>query len=86
LISLFRTHLLVFLAASGFLETGSTEHVKHLFQRQFVPIMKANYAIWPAVNLVNFWFVPIDLRVLYLSSFGLVWSTYLCYEANKKVD
>lgn len=35
------------------------------------PTMKANWAIWPAALAINFWFVPLKLRVLVVNVLGL---------------
>ena len=35
--------------------------------------------VWPAAQLFNFYFVPPQLRVLYVSSVTFGWSTFLAY-------
>nr|CAG8567583.1 10685_t:CDS:2 [Entrophospora candida] len=39
--------------------------------------LKANYTIWPLVQLVNFRFLPLQYRVPFVGSVGVLWSTYL---------
>ncbi len=41
------------------------------------PTLKANYTLWPAALLVNFAFVPCELRVLYCNVVGLAWAAIL---------
>lgn len=44
--------------------------------------MKMNYYIWPAANLVNFMFVPIQYQVLWANMISLVFNAALSYVYN----
>lgn len=35
--------------------------------------MKANYTVWPAVNFINFKYVPLEQRILF--SAGTLWQS-----------
>jgi hypothetical protein len=39
--------------------------------------LKANYMIWPAANVVNYGFVPLQYRILFINCVNLVWTTVL---------
>ncbi|KAL4924709.1 Mpv17/PMP22 family protein [Aspergillus undulatus] len=43
----------------------------------FPPSFKANLAVWPLVQGVNFAFVPLDLRVLVVNVISLGWNCFL---------
>lgn len=40
-------------------------------------IQKASVKAWPLIQVVNFWVVPLKLRVLYMNSSLLLWIVYL---------
>ncbi|KAF1942005.1 hypothetical protein EJ02DRAFT_186605 [Clathrospora elynae] len=41
------------------------------------PMMKDGYKFWPAISLVSFLWVPVDKRVVFGCSVGVVWGIYL---------
>ena len=46
------------------------------------PLMKANWLLWPAVQLVNFRFVPPPLQVPFINVIVLGWSAFLALLAT----
>lgn len=46
-------------------------------RKQTWPIMKAGYKLWPAVNLIQHVFIPVEQKVLVGSLVGLGWGVYL---------
>jgi hypothetical protein len=44
------------------------------------------WRFWPLANSVNFWFVPLQFRVLYMNVLALLWSGYLTYVNSQKVS
>ncbi|KAL5332297.1 hypothetical protein BJX70DRAFT_384522 [Aspergillus crustosus] len=67
-------HLSFFLSAMAVME-GSDPVQK--WKNSFVPGYKANLAIWPLVQGVNFAFVPLELRVLVVNVVSLGWNCFL---------
>jgi hypothetical protein len=45
----------------------------------FLPVILTNWAVWGPVQLVNFYFVPLPLRILFGNFVGLGWSGALSY-------
>ena len=43
------------------------------------PTLIVNWKLWPAVQLVNFIFVPVKLQVLWVNMFGLIFNIYLSF-------
>jgi hypothetical protein len=41
------------------------------------PMMKDGYKFWPAISLISFLWVPVDKRVVFGCSVGVVWGIYL---------
>lgn len=45
------------------------------------PMMKDGYKFWPAISLISFLWVPVDKRVVFGCSVGVVWGIYLSLAA-----
>lgn len=48
----------------------------------YVPTLRANYMVWPAVQYVNFAIIPPKFQILFSNLIGLGWSFYLSHVAN----
>ncbi|KAF9133983.1 hypothetical protein BGW39_008470 [Mortierella sp. 14UC] len=59
------------------LEGGSLQQIKDKLNNTFVPTLKANYMVWPMVQLVNFSVMPLQLRLPFVSVVGIAWNAYL---------
>jgi protein Mpv17 len=53
-----------FFSAMAVLEGGNTTDVKKKLDSTWWPTLKTNWNLWPAVQLVNFSFVPLNLRIV----------------------
>ncbi|GAB1601567.1 mpv17 2 [Argonauta hians] len=51
---------------------------------KFLTIYKMDWMIWPPSQFVNFYFLPTQYRVLYVSCITLGWNTLLSYIKHKK--
>jgi hypothetical protein len=49
-------------------------------------IQVASVKSWPAIQVVNFWMVPLKLRVLYMNTSLLFWIIYLAIKLRKGDD
>ncbi|EUC38946.1 hypothetical protein COCVIDRAFT_109844 [Bipolaris victoriae FI3] len=45
-------------------------------------MMKDGYKFWPAISLISFLWIPVDKRVVFGASVGVVWGIYLSLAAN----
>ena len=43
------------------------ENIVPAIQAKLVPMMIANYAVWPIAHIINFKFVPSQQRILYIN-------------------
>lgn len=52
--------------------------------RDYFRILFDSYKIWPVVQMVNFLFVPLEMRVMFISMASLIWNTYVKIARNTK--
>jgi protein Mpv17 len=45
-------------------EGGGKRAVSHKLRDMFVPTLKANYVVWPAVQILNFRVIPIQFQLV----------------------
>lgn len=58
-------------------EGGGKRAVTRKFQDVYVPALKANFMVWPCVQILNFRVMPIQLQIVSLSSISSVLSYLL---------
>jgi len=61
----------------GTFEGRSFSEIGTKVSQEFGPVMRANYKVWPAVNLINFKFMPPDLQVLFGNIVAVFWTVYV---------
>lgn len=49
-------------------EGGGKRQVYRKFRDVYVPTLKANYVLWPAVQIINFRFMPLQFQIVRLVS------------------
>lgn len=64
--------------------TGLTGAKEKLTTRFFATLFGA-WRFWPMANAVNFWFVPMQFRVLYMNVVSLFWTGWLTYVNSKNI-
>lgn len=52
--------------------------------QETLPIIFASYKIWPLASVVNFAFVPVEKRIVFLSAVGLGWGIYMSLMAARQ--
>ncbi|KAA8894659.1 putative integral membrane protein, Mpv17/PMP22 family [Sphaerosporella brunnea] len=66
-----------FFAYMAYLEPGGNmEAVKSRLEQLYVPALKANYALWPAAQVVNFRLMPLKFQLPFSSMVMLIWGVY----------
>jgi len=58
-------------------EGGGKKEIKNKFQTAYLPALKANWIVWPAVQIVNFRFMPLQFQIPFVSTIGIAWTAYL---------
>uniref|UniRef100_A0A7E4VSH1 Mitochondrial inner membrane protein Mpv17 n=1 Tax=Panagrellus redivivus TaxID=6233 RepID=A0A7E4VSH1_PANRE len=47
--------------------------------RDYTDIMTNFYKLWPVVQLINYSFVPLNYRVVFIQAVALLWNVYLSF-------
>ncbi|KAI5862540.1 hypothetical protein GGS23DRAFT_80933 [Durotheca rogersii] len=58
-------------------EGGGRRAVAHKLRDMFVPTLKANLMVWPAVQIINFRLMPVQYQLPFVSTIGISWTAYL---------
>ncbi|KAF7320239.1 Vacuolar membrane protein [Mycena kentingensis (nom. inval.)] len=69
--------LCAFLGTMGVLEGRSRAQISQKFQDLFVPTLQTNWTVWPALQVINFRFMPLAYRIPFQSTCGVFWTLYL---------
>jgi len=62
---------------------GETMGVRmHEIKTNYPSILMNNYKFWPWIQLANFYFVPLQHRLMVVNLAALCWNTYLSWKTN----
>lgn len=75
-----------YFSAMGLMEGKSWEDIRKKLQLNWWPTLKANWSVWPAVQLLNFGFVPVNLRLLVVNLVSLGWNSYILMVNGRKTE
>ncbi|KTW27014.1 hypothetical protein T552_04163 [Pneumocystis carinii B80] len=75
--------LVIYLIFMSLTEELSKKKLKNKFSQGFFSILKANYCIWPAVQLINFKYIPLKYQIPFLNSISIFWTIYLTISDSK---
>lgn len=70
----------------GLLQGGKPKDVIKKLEREFPEIMVANFKLWPAVQLLNFYFVPLNYQVVLVQIIAVFWNTYISLKTNSPIS
>jgi len=58
-------------------EGGGKRAVGHKLRDMYVPTLKANFMVWPLVQIINFRLMPLQFQLPFVSTVGIAWTAYL---------
>lgn len=67
----------VFFTAMTVAEGGGRRAISHKLRDMYLPTLKANYMVWPLVQIINFRLMPIQFQLPFVSTVGIAWTAYL---------
>ncbi|XP_059583300.1 protein Mpv17 [Alligator mississippiensis] len=72
-----------FLAVAGAVNSLSAKENWEKIQRDYADTLVTNYYIWPAVQVANFYFIPLNYRLAVVQCVAIIWNSYLSWKANQ---
>ncbi|KAK3687956.1 hypothetical protein B0T22DRAFT_458363 [Podospora appendiculata] len=66
-----------FFTAMTIAEGGGKRAVYQKIKDMYVPTLKANFMVWPAVQIINFRLMPVQFQLPFVSTVGIAWTAYL---------
>ena len=69
--------LLLFFAYMNLMEGNNLADFKKRMKKGYVTSLKANYLLWPVIQVINFKFVPLMYQLPMVSSINVGWNIYL---------
>jgi len=67
------------------MEGSGIDGIKDKLSTRLVKTVLGAWKFWPAANIVNFGFIPLEFRVLYMNVLSVFWSFYLTYVNGQKI-
>ncbi|CAN8009628.1 unnamed protein product, partial [Ixodes pacificus] len=68
----------------GVLEWKSWEDIVGTIRAKYLGTLAVNLVFWPATQVVNFRFVPLNYRLLFADFMGLLWGSFVSWRANSR--
>ncbi|XP_059049256.1 protein Mpv17-like [Achroia grisella] len=76
--------LFLILSGVGTMQGKSWNNVKKDIHANYYDVLKTNYYVWPWVQIVNFYYIPLQYQVLLVQVVALFWNTYLSWKTNRE--
>ncbi|CAH1104558.1 unnamed protein product [Psylliodes chrysocephalus] len=73
-------------SAINTLQGRDFEFTKDQLRLKYTDILIAGYKLWPAVQIVNFYFVPLGYQVLVVQCVALFWNSYLSWKTQLGIE
>ncbi|GAP82815.1 putative vacuolar membrane protein [Rosellinia necatrix] len=67
----------LFFSVMTIAEGGGRRAVALKLKDMYMPTLKANYMVWPAVQIINFRLMPVQFQLPFVSTIGIAWTAYL---------
>jgi len=68
------------------LEGHGLEAIAEKLRTKWKGTVLAAWKFWPPANVINFAFVKLQYRVLYVNFLSFIWNGYLSYVNSRRVD
>ena len=68
------------------MEGKSPKHAENKIRNVWWDILKTNWMVWPAVQIINFSLVPVQHRLLAVNLVAIFWNTFLSFRNSEASD
>jgi protein Mpv17 len=72
-------HVAAFFTIITLVEGGTLKDVKKKIDTDLVPALAAEVAIWPVIQAVNFWKVPVEYQLLVVNGFTVIDAAFMSW-------
>ncbi len=72
-------HVAAFFTIITLVEGGTLHDVKKKVEADLVPALAAEVAIWPIIQAVNFWKVPVEYQLLVVNGFTVIDAAFMSW-------
>ena len=77
--------LSAFLIILTAMEGRTTEEIARQWKEKFLPTFSTAVTVWPVIMAVNYKFVPLKLRSVYIAVCNFFWIIFLAHQKNRDV-
>jgi len=77
------TFVAAFMSTIALLNGESVDKIKTRLEQDYCNVLTTNWKVWPLFQTVNFYFVPLQHRVLAAQIVALFWNVYLSFITNR---
>lgn len=71
---------------SEFLQTGSLLDATRVLHHQFFGLVIQDFQVWPAIQFVNFYHVPLNLQVTFNCAISAAWRMFVNYKSQSLTE
>ena len=77
-------YLVSYISFFSVLEGNNLPKTKNRVETMFGRLLMFSYQIWPAVQIANFYFVPLHHRIFVINAVGLIYYTYIDWSIEQQ--
>ncbi|KAJ8940165.1 hypothetical protein NQ318_019374 [Aromia moschata] len=77
--------MVIFMIALNGLRGKDWEHIRKELNAKYFDLLINNYKIWPAVQLINFYMIPLNYQILFVQSVALFWNVFVSWKLEQDI-
>nr|XP_022289368.1 protein sym-1-like isoform X1 [Crassostrea virginica] len=73
-----------FLFTMGIMRQDPVHEIKNKIKKDYYDVITTNWKIWPAAQIINFTFVPLQHRIMVVNIVSIGWNCYMAWISEKE--